>query len=59
MTAPDLSQAVWRTSSFSTTASNCVEVAFVPHAVALRDSKHTGPTLTVPTASWQAFLSTR
>lgn len=29
MTAADLTRAVWRKSSFSSTASNCVEVAFV------------------------------
>lgn len=46
----------WRKSSFSSDASNCVEVAF-PGAVAVRDSKNAaGPTLSYPTTTWSTFL---
>jgi uncharacterized protein DUF397 len=48
---------VWRKSSRSSEASNCVEVAFTP-AVAVRDSKNaTGPTLDYPRGTWSAFLN--
>ena len=46
----------WRKSSRSTSASNCVEVAFVD-TVAVRDSKNAaGPILTVPAGAWSTFL---
>jgi hypothetical protein len=46
----------WRKSSCSTAEGNCVEVAFVSLAVAVRDSKNTsGPTLAFPAVSWDAF----
>jgi len=49
----------WRTSSYSYDSGNCVEVAPTPDGVLVRDSKDcNGPTLTVPTAAWQAFLTT-
>lgn len=56
MTAPSLS---WRKSSFSTDASNCVEVAFArTTAVAVRDSKNQGgPQLAVPVVTWRSFIS--
>lgn len=45
----------WRTSSF-TEQGNCVEVAFVPGAAAIRDTKNrTGGTLTFPESSWRAL----
>jgi hypothetical protein len=50
----------WRTSSYSNSGAACVEIAAVPDAVLVRDSKdRTGPVLTVPPTTWQAFLTTR
>ena len=49
----------WRKSSFSggTAGSNCVEVAYTPEAVAIRDSKNPdGPRLTIPRPHWHQFL---
>lgn len=50
----------WRKSSYSSNASNCVEVAEIPAAtsVAIRDSKapHIPPTH-IPAAAWAAFTS--
>ena len=49
----------WRTSSHSGPNGDCVEVAPAPDRVLVRDSKdRTGPALTVPTPTWQAFLRT-
>ena len=50
--------AEWRKSSRSSSAANCVEVAWSPESVtAVRDSKNTaGPVLTVPVSAWAAFL---
>ncbi len=58
MTAPDLSRAVWRKSSYSTNDGNCVEVARLSDpTTAVRDSKNpTGPTLNFPTPTWTHFL---
>lgn len=66
MTAPDLTQAVWRKSSRSSTQGNCVEVAFASSGelatVAVRDSKNVptgdGHVLAVPAAGWSTFLRT-
>ncbi|MGC5399517.1 DUF397 domain-containing protein [Streptomyces sp. DT20] len=47
----------FRKSSYSATASECVEVARnIPHAVAVRDSKRLdGPILLLAPAVWDAF----
>jgi hypothetical protein len=52
--AHDLGTAVWRKSSRSNGDGNvCVEIAFVPGATAVRDSKNpAGGVLVVPTTTW-------
>ena len=47
----------WRTSSYSGTSGNCIEVAAPSHRTrAVRDSKDpTGPMLTLTTDPWLAF----
>lgn len=53
----DLTHAQWRKSARSSDQANCVEVAFVPEAEAVRDSKAPdGPTLAFPAPSWSDFL---
>ena len=55
---PDLSHALWRKSSYSSsTGQNCVEVATnLPGIVAIRDSKNPdGPQLIVPASQWHTF----
>ncbi|GDY34061.1 DUF397 domain-containing protein [Gandjariella thermophila] len=59
MAAPKTSGSTWRKSSHSGTDTNCVEVAFTPARVAVRDSKNpTGPTLSFAPARWRTFLRT-
>ena len=59
MPTPDLSRAVWRTSTRSGGNGNCVEVAAnLPGVVAVRDSKdRTGPVLTFGHADWKVFTA--
>jgi hypothetical protein len=54
----DLSRAVWQKSSRSgPNCDNCVEVAFVDQAIAVRDSKNpTGPVLIFTADEWDAFV---
>lgn len=54
----DLSKAVWQKSSRSGPYSdNCVEIAFVDDAIAMRDSKHpNGPVLLFTQGEWDAFV---
>jgi hypothetical protein len=48
----------WRKSRFSTSSDgNCIEVAFAQTAVAVRDSKNTGPTLAFDPDRWRAFVT--
>ena len=49
----------WRKSSFSEQPQgNCVEVAFAPAGVAVRDSKNAGgPILTIDTTGWRALTA--
>lgn len=57
---PDLSRAVWRTSSYSNgQGGNCVEVATnLPGIVGVRDSKDpNGPVLVLAPAQWRMFLN--
>lgn len=50
----------WRKSSHSANeAGNCVEVARLAAATAVRDSKNTaGPVLAFPNSAWHTFLRT-
>lgn len=52
----DCVEVAWRKSSRSN-EQDCVEVAHVAEAVAVRDSKNaTGPNLAFPTSSWYEFV---
>ncbi|WP_267242583.1 DUF397 domain-containing protein [Streptomyces sp. PR69] len=47
----------WVKSSYSDAGLNCVEVAHLTHAFAIRDSKVPGgPALLLPTAAFRSFL---
>lgn len=56
---PDLTSATWRKSSRSgPNCDNCVEIAFVTPAIAIRDSKDPdGPALILASGGWSAFLA--
>jgi hypothetical protein len=52
------SDGLWVKSSLSGANGNCVEVAFFPESVSLRDSKHPeGPVLRFSSAAWVDFIA--
>jgi len=60
MSTPDRNSVVWRTSSYTASTGNCVEVAptTAGGTVLVRDTKdRKGPVLTVPATAWRAFLA--
>lgn len=58
MTSVDLSRAQWKKSTRSSGNGQCVEVADLADAVALRDSKDpTGPALLFRREGWTSFLA--
>jgi hypothetical protein len=57
MTEADLSRAKWRKSSHSSANGQCVEIAHLDQAVAVRDSKHpNGSELTFTYQAWATFI---
>ncbi len=53
-----LTDAQWRTSSYSGSGNACVEVADLPGGTAVRDSKDpAGPALSFTAAQWSVFTS--
>jgi hypothetical protein len=54
---PDLSRASWRKSSYSSANGQCVEVADLGLAIAVRDSKDpAGAVLLFTSTEWGSFL---
>ncbi len=59
METPDLSRARWRTSTYSGSNGNCVEVAVVTPVIAVRDSADPdGPALHFTPDQWTTFTGT-
>jgi hypothetical protein len=57
MAALDLTSARWRKSTRSSGSGNCVEIAEIGDAVAVRDSKNPGgPVLIFAPDEWRAFV---
>lgn len=57
MSTPDYTN--WRKSSYSGGGGGgCIEVAHSVEQVAVRDSKHVGPMISVTPDAWQRFLAT-
>jgi hypothetical protein len=55
---PDITTLQWRKSSYSGSGNNCVEVASVAGACAVRDSKNPdGGHLVFDAEDWEAFIS--
>lgn len=55
---PNSGERVWRKSSRSNGAQNCVEVALEPEVVGVRDSKdRSGAVLTFSRQQWMQFVS--
>jgi hypothetical protein len=58
MSEVNLSEAMWRKSSYSSGNGQCVETATIGQVVAARDSKDPdGPALIFPDKSWAAFIN--
>lgn len=58
MTGPEQPGLTWRKSSYSNHNDGCVEVALVPGAALVRDSKHVDAGfLQVTAVSWNALLA--
>ncbi|GAA5177666.1 DUF397 domain-containing protein [Rugosimonospora acidiphila] len=58
MAAKDLTRAAWHKSTRSSGNGNCVEVAILDDAVAVRDTKdRSGPVLVFTPAEWGAFVA--
>jgi hypothetical protein len=53
----DLTRAQWKKSSYSGNSGNCVEVAHLDQAVAVRDSKESGGAVLLYTLEeWERFI---
>ncbi len=58
MGAFDLTRAAWRKSPYSSGNGNCVEVAFLGGAIAVRNDRDPeGPVLIFTPAEWDAFVA--